>query len=106
MNALGHQRLDRVLDPILPAAVPETGCNLPPKADTAISLAQKKRACIGGDCAAVERRCDFPPSETGEIERILATLRLLAFQSEQRILQQEALSLSMDRMAAAANPGW
>jgi hypothetical protein len=61
MNTLSHQ--------------PETGRHLPRKANAAISLAQKQRARVRGHRAAIERRCDFPSTETGEIERIPATLR-------------------------------
>ena len=67
MNALGHQRFDRVLDAVLPAAIPETSRNLPGQADTAIGLAQQQRARVRRDGAAVESRCDFPASEAGEI---------------------------------------
>ena len=74
MNALGHQRFDRVLDAVLPAAIPETSRNLPGQADTAIGLAQQQRARVRRDGAAVESRCDFPASEAGEIERIRTTL--------------------------------
>ena len=41
MNALGEQRLDRVLDAVLPAAIFETGRDLPRQVDTAISLWQE-----------------------------------------------------------------
>ncbi len=76
MDTLGNQRFGRMLDPVLRPAILETGCHLPRQANTAIRLPQKQRARIRGYRPAVERRCDFPASQTGEIERILATLRL------------------------------
>ena len=74
MDALGDERLDPVLDPILPAAVGEAGRRLPRQPRDAIGFAQQQRACIRGHRAAVERRCDLPAAEAGEIEGILATL--------------------------------
>ena len=73
MNALGHQRFDRVLDAVLPAAIPETSRNLPGQADTAI-VSRSNSAPAFDVTAAVESRCDFPASEVGEIERIRTTL--------------------------------
>ena len=74
MDALGDERLDPVLDPILPAAAGEAGRRLPRQPRDAIGFAQQQRACIRGHRAAVERRCDLPAAEAGEIEGILATL--------------------------------
>ncbi len=68
MNALRNQRLDSVLDAVLPAAIPEIGRHLPGQANAAIGFPQEQRRRVRGDGAPVERRCDFPASEAGEIE--------------------------------------
>ena len=59
MNALGNKRFDRVLDAVLPAAIPETSRNPPGQADTAIGLAQQQHARVRRDGAAVESRFEF-----------------------------------------------
>jgi hypothetical protein len=74
MNALSHQRLNRVLDAILRPAILETGRNPPRKTDPAIGLPQQQCPRIRGQRTPVKPRCDFPPAEAGEPERILATL--------------------------------
>ncbi len=47
MHARGDQRFDRVLDAVLPAAIPETSRNLPGQGDTAIGLAQQQQIWNG-----------------------------------------------------------
>ena len=75
MNALGEQRFDRVLARSA-AAICEAGRDLPGQAEDAVGLAQQQRTCVRGDGPAVKSRCDFPASEAGEIQGILATLCL------------------------------
>jgi hypothetical protein len=65
MNALAEERLDAVLDPVLPAPVCEAGRRLPGQAYGAIGLAQQQRARVRGQRAAVERRCDLPAAKAG-----------------------------------------
>jgi hypothetical protein len=76
MDALSHERLDAMLDAVLPAAMCETGRDPPGQAEDAINLPQEQRACIRRDGAAVEGRRDFPAYEAGEIEGIQITLCL------------------------------
>ena len=46
VDALAHKRFDAVLDAVLAAAIPKTGCNLPRKSDSPVGFAQKQRAAL------------------------------------------------------------
>jgi hypothetical protein len=53
--SLSDQRLDPVLDAVLPATILETGRRLPGQTDGAIGLAQQQCARVRRDGAAVDK---------------------------------------------------
>jgi len=90
MHTLGQQCLQAVLHPIRSAAIREAGRNLPGQADGVVGPAQQQGACVGRDCPAVERGCDFTASKGFKLElaRVTVCWHRLRLQNQIKSLLQ------------------